>query len=155
MIIWTNSQSHFNSRMNVKFGGNWLSGFWRIMNLYKWTAQRQGNIINLKTRWQPSWTSNQNDFSYCWATSHLDTSNELCQFPFRFRRKSSKQIFKMATIVAIWDFLSQRFELFFYLQVTPVLPTQVSSQLAFQLRRRREKQIFSMAAIFDFQSERF
>ena len=22
-----NSQSHFNSRINVKFGGNWLSGF--------------------------------------------------------------------------------------------------------------------------------
>ena len=31
MIIWTNSQSHFNSRINVKFGGNWLVGFWRIM----------------------------------------------------------------------------------------------------------------------------
>ena len=34
VIIWTNSQSHFNSRINVKFGGNWLSGFWRIMILY-------------------------------------------------------------------------------------------------------------------------
>ena len=32
--------------------------------------------------------------------------------PFQFRRKSSKQIFKMAAIAAIWDFLSQRFELF-------------------------------------------
>ena len=31
---------------------------------------------------------------------------------FRFRRKSSKQIFKMAAMAAIWDFLSQRFELF-------------------------------------------
>ena len=34
MIIWINYQSHFNSRINVKFGGNWLSGFWRIMILY-------------------------------------------------------------------------------------------------------------------------
>ena len=34
MIIWTNSQSHFNSRINVKFGGNRLIGFWRIMILY-------------------------------------------------------------------------------------------------------------------------
>ena len=38
MIIWTNSQSHFNSRINVKFGGNWLIVFWRIMILYS-TAQ--------------------------------------------------------------------------------------------------------------------
>ena len=29
----------------------------------------------------------------------------------------------MATIAAIWDFLSQRFELF-YLEVTPMLPTK-------------------------------
>ena len=27
-------------------------------------------------------------------------------------------------MVAIWDFLSQQFELFFYLQVTPMLPTK-------------------------------
>ena len=31
---WINYQSHFNRRINVKFGGNWLSGFWRIMILY-------------------------------------------------------------------------------------------------------------------------
>ena len=42
----------------------------------------------------------------------------------RFRTKSSEQIFKMAAIAAIWDFLSQRFELFFYLQVTLMLPTK-------------------------------
>ena len=34
MIIWANSQSHFNNRINLEFGGNWLSGFWRIMILY-------------------------------------------------------------------------------------------------------------------------
>ena len=28
-------------------------------------------------RWRPSWISNQNDFSYFWSTSHLDTSNEV------------------------------------------------------------------------------
>ena len=45
--------------------------------------------------------------------------------PFRFRRKSSKLIFKMDAMAAIWDFLSQQFELFFfYLQVTPILPTK-------------------------------
>ena len=31
MIIWTNSQSHFHSRINVKLGGKRLSGFWRIV----------------------------------------------------------------------------------------------------------------------------
>ena len=45
----------------------------------------------------------------------------MSQLPFRFRRKSSKQIFTMA---ATWDFLSQRSELFFYLHVTPMLPTK-------------------------------
>ena len=34
VIIWTNCQSHFNSRINVKFGGKWLSGFRRITILY-------------------------------------------------------------------------------------------------------------------------
>ena len=29
-----NYQSDFNRRINVKFGGNWLSGFWRIVILY-------------------------------------------------------------------------------------------------------------------------
>ena len=33
VIIWTNSQWHFNSKSNVKFGGNWLSEFWRLMIL--------------------------------------------------------------------------------------------------------------------------
>ena len=37
----------------------------------------------------------------------------LSQLPFRFKRKSSKQIFKMDAMAAIWDFLSQQFELFF------------------------------------------
>ena len=31
---WINYQSHFNRRINVKFRGNWLSGFWRIVILY-------------------------------------------------------------------------------------------------------------------------
>ena len=38
--------------------------------------------------------------------------------------KSSKQIFKMDAMAAMWDFLWQLFELFFYLQVTPMLPTK-------------------------------
>ena len=66
--------------------------------------------------------------------------------------KSSKQIFKMATIAAIWDFLSQPFKLFLSTS-HPDASYQVSSQLAFQFRRSKEKSIFKMAAILDFQSE--
>ena len=29
MTIWTNSQSRFNSRMDMKLGGNWPTDFWR------------------------------------------------------------------------------------------------------------------------------
>ena len=48
--------------------------------------------------------------------------------PFRFRRKSSKQIFKMAAMSAIWDFLSQQFELFFiYKSPRCFLPSQLAS----------------------------
>ena len=55
---------------------------------------------------------------------------------FRFRRKSSKQIFKMVAIAAIWDFLSQRFELFFYLQVTRCfLPSFESIGLSVQKKK--------------------
>ena len=38
---------------------------------------------NRFSRWQPSWISNQNDFSYIWSTSHPDTfyqaSSQLAQ----------------------------------------------------------------------------
>ena len=33
MAIWTNSQSRFNSRMDMKFGGNWPTSFWRDLLL--------------------------------------------------------------------------------------------------------------------------
>ena len=38
--------------------------------------------------------------------------------------KVQNKIFKMATTAAIWDSLSQQFELFFHLQVTPMLPVK-------------------------------
>ena len=56
--------------------------------------------------------------------------------PFRFRRKSSKQIFKMATIAAIWDFLSQWFELFLFYKSPPCfLPSFESSDLSVQKKK--------------------
>ena len=59
-----------------------------------------------------------------------------CQLPFRFRRKSSKQIFKMATIAAIWDFLSQRYELFLrYKSPQCFLPSFESTGLSVQKKK--------------------
>ena len=66
----------------------------------------------------------------------------LSQLPFQFRRKCSKQIFKMAAMAAIWDFLSLRFELFFfYLQVTPRLPTKFES-IGFSVQKKKGKTDF-------------
>ena len=56
-----------------------------------------------------------------------------------FQGKSSKQIFKMGAMAAIWDFLSQRFEVFFLSRNHPDASYQVSSQLVFQYRRRKGK----------------
>ena len=58
------------------------------------------------SRWQPSWISKRNDFSYFWSTRHPDASYQVSsQLAFRFRRRSEKQIFKMAAIFV--DFRSE------------------------------------------------
>ena len=55
---------------------------------------------------------------------------------FQLRRKSSKQIFKMATMAAIWDFLSQRSELFFiYKSPRCFLPSFESIGLSVQKKK--------------------
>ena len=91
--------------------------------------------------WWPSWSSDQNDFSYFWSTSHLYASYQVSsQLSFRFRRRSEKKIFKMAAMAAIlisgWDNFSFFWSTshpnasylvlaFFDQQVTPMLPTQI------------------------------
>ena len=55
----------------------------------------------------------------------------------------------MATMAAIWDFLSQRFELFFYLQVTLMLPTKFRVNWPFS-SEEEGKQTFKLAPILDF-----
>ena len=63
--------------------------------------------------WQPSWISNQNNFSHFRSISHPDASYQVSsQLAFGFRRRSEKKIFKMAITVAIFDFRSARFYLF-------------------------------------------
>ena len=61
--------------------------------------------------WRPSWISGWHNFSFFfWSTSHPNVSYEVwSQLAFRCRSRSQIQIFKMATMVAIWDFWSERF----------------------------------------------
>ena len=70
--------------------------------------------------WRPSSISNQNNFSYFWSTSHLDTSYQvLRQMAFLFKidfqdcNCGSHLGFPIGIILAIFD-----------LQVAPILPTK-------------------------------
>ena len=84
----------------MKFQVNWPFG----------SGKEVKNIFSRWRPWWPSWSSNGNDFSYFWSTSHPDASYQVSsQFAICFRRRSEKQIFKMA--VTCFD-----------LQVTPMLP---------------------------------
>ena len=52
-------------------------------------------------------------FSYSWSTSHTDASYQVSsQLAFRFRNKGEKKVVKMAAMVAILAFWSERFYLF-------------------------------------------
>ena len=68
-------------------------------------------------RWQPSWISDQNDFSYFWSTSRPDASyNFQVNWPLGSREEAKNWFSRrpsIGTILAI-----------FYLQDTPMLPTQ-------------------------------
>ena len=51
-----------------------------------WPSGSREEVQYKFSRWQPSWISYQNDFSYFWSASHLHTSNEVSsQLPFWFR----------------------------------------------------------------------
>ena len=77
-----------------------------------WSYQSVGLLVqdNKSSKWlqgRPPWISNQNDFSYFWSTSYPESSYQVSsQLALVFSR-SSKQIFKLATVVAILDFLSE------------------------------------------------
>ena len=65
--------------------------------------------------WWPSWSTDRNDFSYFWSTSHPNAST-----PTKFQvnwllglEEEAKNRFSIGTILAI-----------FYLQVTPMFPTK-------------------------------
>ena len=94
--------------------------------------------------WQPSWISNRTNFSFFFFFFFIYQS-PLCFLPsssqlaFRFRRRSNKQIFKMATMVAILDFQSENFLAIFNLQITPKLPSQVGVNWPFSSEKEVNK----------------
>ena len=76
--------------------------------------------------WRPSWIFDRNEFSYFWSTSHPDASYQVSSQLVSQSTKQKRKIyfqdgrhlgFPIKTILA-----------FFYLQVTPMLPTKFKSQ---------------------------
>ena len=59
--------------------------------------------------WQPFWISDQNVLSYLRSTSPRCLLPSFKSTTFWFRRRSEKQIFKMAATAAILDFQSEKF----------------------------------------------
>ena len=130
---------HVTPMLRTKFQVNWPLG----------SGEEAKNIFLNWSPWRPSWISDRSDFSDFWSTSHPDTSYQVSsQLAFWFRRRSEKKKKKkknerkrlsrwlpwrpswisVGTILTTFD-----------LQVTPMLPTRISSQLAFWFRRRRQK----------------
>ena len=65
-----------------------------------WPFYSIEDVQNRLSRWQPSWISDHNNFSYFLSTSHPDITYQVSsQLAFLFKRRNSKQIFKMATIL--------------------------------------------------------
>ena len=109
--------------LHIKFQVDWPFG----------SAGEAKNRFSRWLPWRPSLISDWNDFSYFWSTSHPNASYQVSsQLAFRFRRRNEKQMFKMATMAAILDFQMERFKLFFYLKVTPILPTKFQVKWPFR-----------------------
>ena len=93
---------------------------------------------NRFSRWQQSWISYRNN-CYFLPTSHPDASYKVSsQLAFWFRRRSEKYIFKMAAVMAILHFQTERFKLsFIYKSSRCFLPSFKSIGLSFQEKKRK------------------
>ena len=83
---------------------------WCFLPIFKSTGplfqeNKQKKIVSRWPPWRPSWISNPNNLSYFRSTSHPNASYQVSsQMAFQFRRRSEKQIFKMAVMAAILYF---------------------------------------------------
>ena len=79
------------------------------------------------------WDFQSNNFCYFWSTSHLHTTNEVwSQLAFWFRIQKFKIDFQHSCYGGHFGFPIRMILDFLELQVTPILPIKVSSQLAFE-----------------------
>ena len=99
-----------------------------------WPFYSGEEVKNRFLRWQPSWISHRNNFSYVLSTSHPEASYQVSsQLAFQFRRRSETTDFKhgghlgllIGTILAIFD-----------VQVTPMLPTKFQVEWPFRAKYR-------------------
>ena len=99
--------------------------------------------------WQPSWISNQHDFSYFWSTSYPDayyqvwTQEKKRKIDFQDGDQGGHLGFSIGTILATFD-----------LQVTPMLPTKFRVNWHFGLGEQAKNRfsrfrIGKIIAIFD------
>ena len=105
--------------------------------------EKKWNIYRF-SRWQPwwpSWISNRTILAtrHSWPTSHPDTSYHVSSpLVFLFRRRSEKQIFKMAATAAILDFWPEQLS-FFLIYKSPrcFLPSFESIGLSVQEKKQK------------------
>ena len=88
------------------------------------------------SRWRPSWSSNQNNFSYFQPTSHLDTSNAVwvhCHFG-----SGEKAENRYSTRLLGWpSWISDQYDFSYFLSTShPDTPYQILSQWAFLIGRQ-------------------
>ena len=106
---------------------------------------------------QPSWISDQNDFSFFWCTSHLMLPTKFqVNWPFSSGEEAKNRFSRWPPQWPSWISSQNDFS-YFWSTSHPDASYQVSNQLAFWFRRRREKKIFKIAAaaILDFRLEWF
>ena len=114
--------------LSIKFQVNW-----------PFISEAVKNRFSRSRPWWPSWILDLNDFSYFLSTSHPDASYQVSsQLALPLRRRSRRQIFKMATTVAILDFRLELFELFLiYKSPQCFLPSFKSIGFLFQAKNRK------------------
>ena len=91
-----------------------------IMLRVNWPVGSEKEAQKRYPRWQPSWISDQNDFSYFWSTSCPDASYDFqVNWPLGSREEAKNWFSRWPSWISNQNDFS-----YFYLQDTPMLPTQ-------------------------------
>ena len=121
----------------TKFGVNWPFG----------AGNEVKNRFSRWRPWQPSWISDQNNFSYFWSTSHPNSSYQVLSFERKTDFQDGCHLgLPIGTILASFD-----------LQVIPMLPSKfgVNSPSVQEKKQKINFHMAAMVAILDFWSAQF